>query len=301
MSGFEAVREQIDKDLSERSSQSDESREVKETNESQSEPDTREARQSAKAAEAIFDLEKAEKFRFDGQDMTLKELKAMVMRQKDYTQKTQTLAEERKALESQRDSEKNFSDNLVIDLENVRKNPALAQEFIRIYPEKYHGYLKQILSSTSGASQSQGQSSQPQIPVELMSQVQRLQTFVHGQEVAKAETEIESNLTKVLGQYKYASRKEVLADAFELHNRGEKLTADLWEKLAQDSHNGRKGEFDTYYKDLVKQQTQANSKARDVGPGGSTPGQAPKQKFDAKRGFGALNKDVMAQIQSERE
>jgi hypothetical protein len=112
---------------------------------------------------------------------------------------------------------KRFDDNLYADLQAVKNNPQLAQEFLKVYPQSYHRHLRAVLGSTSTSQQQ----STPQVPVELLSQVQQLNDYVQKQEVAKAEVEIERDLTKALGQFKYASRKEVLADIYEFHNQME--------------------------------------------------------------------------------
>ncbi len=288
---FDAVHAQIEKDFPTEQDSSPESNQEKQTEgalDTSAEPTAKEA------AQAIADLNQFQKVKFEGQEWTLDDLKKAVMRQKDYTQKTQAIAEERKTYEADK-ADRKYYENLSFDLAKVQNNPALAQEFIKTYPEKFHSYLKDALANNSSQMQSQPAST-PQIPVELMSQVQRLQSFVEKQEVAKAETEIEGLLSKALSSHKYANRKEVLADAFELHNRGTKLTSELWNQLAEESHNNRKAEFDGYYKELVQQQTKANAKARDVGPGGGIPGQAPKK----YKNFGDLNKDVLASMTKPR-
>jgi hypothetical protein len=261
----------------------------------------------AKQASDMLELEKVEKFKFDGKEYTLKELRTLLAREKeaqrDYTAKMQKLAEERKSFETQRKETQRFDDNLAYDLQKVKDNPQLAQEFLKVYPQSYHRHLRAILESTS---QSQPQGT-PQIPVELMSQVQQLNDYVQKQEVAKAEVEIERDLTKALGQFKYASRKEVLADIYEFHNQmeadpmtGNKPTIpfEMWTKAAEASHNARVDGYKAYQKDLQQQQKQANSKARDVASGGGTPGQAPK-KFDPKKGMASLHKDVLANFTSQ--
>lgn len=286
--GFEAIHEQVNSALDSGSSQSNEIKE----NQTQGDQAPKEASSEpvkAKEQQALSELERVEKFKFQGKEYTPKELAALLKReqeaQKGYTQSRQELAEMRKNLEAQ-NAERKYYENLAFDLDKVRANPALAQEFIRVYPEKFHAYLKDVLHVST--SDGQKQTSSPQIPVELMSQVQRLQSFVESQEVAKAETEIESNLSKALSANKYANRKEVLADAYELHNRGTKLTAEIWNQLAEESHKNRKAEFDAYYKELVSQQSKANAKGRDVAAGGGTPGQAPKKFKDFKE----LNRSV---------
>jgi hypothetical protein len=253
----------------------------------------------------ITDLEKIEKFMFQGKEYTYqqlaKELKAKEEAQRSYTQNQQALAETRKNLETAQ-GERKYYENLVYDLEKVKRDPALAQEFVKVYPERFHSYLKDILQGTSN-SESLNQV-QPQVPVELLSRVEQLNQYVQQQEVAKAEVQIEQDLTKALSQFKYASRKEVLADVYEFHNQlpvdpstGRKpaISNDIWLRAAEASHNERLESYKAYQKDMQQQQKQANSKARDVGAGGGTLGQAPK-KFDPKKGFSALNKEVLGQF-----
>lgn len=137
-----------------------------------------------------------------------------------------------------------------------------------------------------------------------MSEVQQLRSYVHEQEVAKTEASIERDLTKALGDFKHASRKEVLADVWEFHNSlqsdpvtGKKppVPYEIWAKAAEASHNDRVEWGKGYQRDLQQQQKQANQKARDVGSGGGTPSSGPK-KFDPKKGFAQLNRDVLAQM-----
>lgn len=304
MAGFADINASVNENIE--SSQSDENKneiESQETRTPQATEHQGTRQEQAREASEIAELERIERFKFQGKEYTPKELGVLLAREKEqekaFTQKMQALAEERKSWESSRTQNQKFDDALAFDLEKVRQNPQLAQEFIRTYPESYHRHLKAVLSSTSD-SQSSTQA-QPHVPVELMSQVQQLQTYVQAQEVAKAEVEIERDLTKALSQFKYASRKEVLADVFEFHNslpvgpngRKPPVPPELWIKAAEASHNDRVEWGKTYQKDLQQQQKTANTKARDVGSGGGTPGQAPK-KFDPKKGWGALNKEVLS-------
>lgn len=306
MAGFSDINASVNESID--SSLSDENKEIEsqsdrtpqhEASASRGEPSGAQARE-----DAIAELERIERFKFQGKEYTPKELGTLLQREQEqtkaFTQKMQALAEERKQWESSRSANQKFDDALAYDLEKVRQNPQLAQEFIRTYPESYHRHLRAVLGSTSPSqSSTQGQ---PHVPVELMSQVEQLRSYVHAQEVAKAEGEIERDLTKALSQFKYASRKEVLADVFEFHNslpadsttgRKPSVPYEIWTKAAEASHNDRVEWGKTYQKDLQQQQKQANAKARDVGAGGGTPGQAP-QKFDPKKGWGSLHKEVLS-------
>jgi hypothetical protein len=281
------------------------------TNESNNESQDSLAPQASVSRETqppdMLELEKVEKFKFDGKEYTLKELRTQLAKEKeqqrDYTAKMQKLSEERKSWETQRKEAQRFDDNLYADLQAVKNNPQLAQEFLKVYPQSYHRHLRSVLESTSN-SQPQGT---PQVPVELLSQVQQLNDYVQKQEIAKAEVEIERDLTKAVGQFKYASRKEVLADIYEFHNQMEadpltgkkpSIPYEMWIKAAEASHNNRIEGYKAYQKDLQQQQKQANSKARDVASGGGTPGQAPK-KFDPKQGLKGLHKEVLANFTSQ--
>ena len=126
---------------------------------------TKDLNQGAKDEPTIYDLEKLSKFKYQGQELTPKDLEAMILRQKDYTQKTQALSKERESFQS----EQKFYENLYYDLNNVKNNPQLANEFIKIYPEKFHEYLKQVLGQTD---QTQKQEQRPVYDVETNSRLQ---------------------------------------------------------------------------------------------------------------------------------
>lgn len=303
---FGAINEQVNAALegtSQSNNESDNKSQSLESTSSDRSSETREA--TSQAQKDMLELERVEKFRFQGKEYTSKELGTLLAREKEaqkgFTQKMQALSEERKAFETQRSEYQKYNDNLVYDLEKVRKDPSLAQEFIRTYPEPYHRHLRAVLSNTSEGQASNTGRGQQDVPVELMSQVQRLQEFVQKQEVAKAEVQIEHDLNKALSQFKYASKKEVLADIYEFHNQspadpltGAKapITLDLWMKAAEASHNDRMESYKSYQKELINNQKQANSKARDVGAGGGVPGQGPK-KF---KSFKELNQHVLSHV-----
>src|SRR5260221_13616467 len=259
MAGFADINASVNAELG--ASQSDNNEKI----ESQSElaPQERADDVSSETESAIAELEKIEKFKFQGKEYTPKELGTLLAREKEaqkaFTQKTQALAEERKSLESER----KYYDNLAYDLMKVRENPALAKEFISVYPEKFHNYLRNVLSSTSQAQNQEQPLQRSEVPVELMSKVQQLENFVQQQEVSKAEVEIERDLTKALSNFKYASRKEVLADVYEFHNQlepdpitGRKppIPAEIWTKAAEASHNDRMESYKAYQKDFQQQQ-----------------------------------------------
>jgi len=236
-------------------------------------------REQAEAAQAIAELDKMDKFKLDGQEWTLKDLKAAILRQKDYTQKTQSLAEERKSF----GDEKKFYENLYWDLDSVRKNPGLAQEFVKVYPPAFHQYLEKALKETNTHSPSQqsvqSQQTQPHVDVQTLSRLERLEKFYNDQEVAKNEQEVERIVDKFAKTYPDAGnfKELVLARAYESRMQGVQLTEEMWESIFKQVDQQVSGLLKAKYGNLVKEQKEANAKARDVGAGGGTPGSAPKK------------------------
>ena len=223
----------------------------------------------------LYELEKLSKFKYQGQEWTPKDLEAAILRQKDYTQKTQSLSKERESFTS----EKKYYENLYHDLNSVRNNPTLAEQFIKIYPEKFHSYLKSILETDQNqAVKQQEQSQSPKYDVDMMSRMQKLENFYYEQEVAKNTQEIDKIVTDMSKKYPDAMSEVAIARVYEAHNRGEEITPETWETAFKTVDQQMKDHFKARYGDLVKKQTEANNKSRDVDSGGGTVGRAP-QKF----------------------
>lgn len=233
---------------------------------------TKDLNQGAKEEPTIYELEKLSKFKYQGQELTPKDLEAMILRQKDYTQKTQALSKDRESFQS----EQKFYENLYYDLSNVKNNPQLANEFLKVYPEKFHTYLKQVLGQDEQKQQAQEQT--PKFDVELNSRLQKLESFYYEQEVAKNTQEINSTVDKLTQKYPDALPELAISRVYEAYNRGEKITPEAWENAFKTADAEMKDLIKTKYGDLVKKQTQVNNKSRDVDSGGGTIGRAP-QKF----------------------
>lgn len=224
--------------------------------------------------QAIQELEKLEKFKFDGQEWTAKDLRDAILRQKDYTQKTQSLAKERDSFSQ----EQKYYQNLYYDLNAVKNNPELANKFISVYPESFHGYLKEILGSTQSQTQAQGQSQaqqQPSFDVDKEARLQKLESFYQEQEVAKQEAAISQTIEKFSKQYPDAMKEIVIGRVYEAHNRGEKISDETWENAFKTVDAQMKDTWKAKYGEMVKQQTEVNKKSRDVESGGGTVGRAP--------------------------
>src|SRR5207249_774872 len=105
------------------------------------------------------------------------------------------------------------------------------------------------------------------------------------QEVAKNEAEIASTYDKYAKQYPDAGRfKElIMGRIYESFIQGKeadpgfRVTEEMWEQAFKKADAEVKDLAKAVYGEKVKNQTQANSKAKDVGAGGGTTGRAPKK------------------------
>ncbi len=225
-------------------------------------------------SQVVYELEKLGKIKFQGEEWTPDSLKKAMLREKDYTRKTQEVAEQRKNFES----EEKFYRNLHWDLQAVAKNPELVSKFIQTYPAKFHQYLKEYLSETSKSPDPQSQQQrQPTPDVELMSRLDRMEKVYAEQEIAKNESVIQSTMDRMSKKYPDAIPDLVLARVVEVHDQGTQLTDQVWDQIYKQVDTQMKDFVKARYGDMVKQQKSANEKARDVGSGGGTVGTAPKK------------------------
>jgi hypothetical protein len=230
--------------------------------------DTASVEKTPTEAQALFDLSKAEKFLFKGKEMTLTDIEKSMLRQDDYTKKTQSLAEERK-----------YYDNLPTDIEAVKRNPSLISEFKKIYPEKYHRFIDVL-----GLTEQKQEGARPQtaeLPREYLERLNRIEQSVTEREKemfnAKLES-IESGLTKRYGR---ANLTDVYgaADTFFRENniQPSQLDEKMLEPFFKASHEYNVQQFKAWQQEELKLTKENNDRASDIGKGGGTPGQAPKK------------------------
>lgn len=233
---------------------------------------------------SVAELEKMERFKFDGQEWTAKDLKNAYLRQQDYTRKTQELAELRKGFEQER----KYYENLYADLQYVKDNPQFAQKFIETYPQKFHQLLQRVLGDSSSQPQMQQQQSSRGPDVELMSRLSNLEKFYHEQEVKKNETEINTTLKELETKYPDAITEMVMGRVYEAYNRmlqqdpSAKLTKQMWEDSFKSVDSYMKDLVNTRYRSKQQEQLKANKRSSDVSPGGATVGRAPQKFKDLK-------------------
>lgn len=225
-------------------------------------------------AQEPLDLDSVQKFRFAGKEWTPKDFQGAYMMQADYTRKTQQLAEERK-----------YYDNLSADLESVKRDPRLAENFKSIYPKKFHNYLGYVANASQPAQRSPQESQNPGIPSDLEDRFKRMESHYQTQTQQAAEAQVEASCQK-FGE-KYSTVKgpyEALAlgmlsnrlDQIKQDDPNGKLSDSDWDSAYKQVHEQNQKMAKDIYAKQVANQKNINNKAKDVASGGGTPGQAPK-------------------------
>lgn len=232
---------------------------------------------------SIYDLDTADKVKWQGKEWTRDELKQQFMMQSDYSKKTEALKEERR-----------YADNFAYDVLAVLKNPNLANRFKQIYPQEYHSHVdsavseyKKLRAQGMGHDQASEMSQESQkqeggFPPEFMTRFERLEAQIQQTNVAKTEAQLDATIEKL--SQKYPLPKEgnkyvedaVMAKANVLLDEGHKMTDEIWDKLWKQAYDQIKTVSSHIYSQQVKTQKEANTKGRDVGSGGGIPASAPK-------------------------
>lgn len=243
---------------------------------------------------AVIDLTKAQKFLWDGKEMTPDELRKSILRQQDYTKKTQEVAEQRRKFEEERiafvrqqEETEKYDSNIDADIENVLRDPSLAEKFKEIYPPKYHGVLEKALNKTFGDENSPNRSAafleQRLKSIEGRFQSQDMERSQQAFETeVKANAEIlDSTVARLTEKYPHADEDSVLAKAEYLASgikKDENFAnnfSQMMEKLYKENHSFHEKRYQEIYKQNVEKQKQANTRGRDIGKGGATPAAAP--------------------------
>lgn len=245
---------------------------------------------------SIAELDSLEKFKFEGKEWTpdsfKKEWKESRLRQADYTKKTQEIA-----------SEKKFLQNWRVDLEKVRQNPYLAEEFKKVYPQQYHTLLD-LIDQSSAKQQPQTQAPQQQnlqapqqtqqtnLPPELMQKLTQMEQFVnqytneqYQAKVSANERELEAMEKELMPKYPKAMPELVYNqmqymmenNQFPVDEFGNQQVSKAdWENIYKSVHERvvqlvSKDQVDKF--NTIKN---TNMRTKDAGRGGMTPSQAPK-------------------------
>lgn len=239
----------------------------------------------------IQELEKLEKFRFQGRDYTAKELEKEILFQKDWTKKSQQLAQEKKEFESARKAvqeEQKFESNLKADLDFIKANPQHAAKFLEVYPAKYHQALQQVMSEINGQQQqSHNQQKTPSYEtLALQREVGELRSYHNESKITVETQRIEGMIKSLESKYPDAITEMAIGRVYsawdkmvkESGNESVKIPDQVWEDTFKSVASEMKQLVKTKYSANVKQQLQANSKAKGTPSGGANVGRAP-QKF----------------------
>lgn len=224
------------------------------------------------------EIDSLDRYRYQGRP--LKDWETGYMRQQDYTQKTTQLSQERK-----------YFDNLAVDLDRVKQNPSLAEQFRTIYPEKFHAYLRYVENSGQAPRQANEQSAQQQqqysrLDPAMEMRINNLEKSFRDKEVAAISAELDNKFRTLSQKYPFADEEAVVARAQALLakmkemnplNQNISISDKQWDALWKSQHERSHGLSDAQYKKQVQSQIQANRKSSEAGKGGGTPGQAPRQ------------------------
>jgi predicted component of type VI protein secretion system len=225
---------------------------------------------SAQTQQEILDLDSVSSFKFQGETYTPSQLAEIQQGYQRYGEASKYIEEDQR-----------YWANVEHDIEKVLKNPARADEFKQVYPERFHKILDKYLGSSQRSAQDSGETSH-QLPREIGEKLtayeQRLRQFeekAYQADVAAASAKIDAILPNLLKKYELADQDKVLFEAEKLLNKGGKLTDAVWERLVREDHERVTSRADKFYQAKLKNQLNQGQKGKDMGAGGSTPGSAP--------------------------
>lgn len=225
------------------------------------------------SSEQVLDLDSADRFRYGGQEYSKDDFKSGWMRQSDYTKKTQEVAEQKRQWE-------HYRNNLDADLERVKSNPALAQQFRTVYPKEFHSYLDRVVGRQPNQ-QGMQQSNRGLDPA-LEERLSRYEKFIADAETNAIQKELDASFSTFSKKFPQADEKSVISDAWAILDHKERtgdktpITDAQWERMWKDDHERNLNRFKQYQGSLVNGQKQANARSKDMAAGGGIPGQAPR-------------------------
>lgn len=248
-----------------------------------------------KTAPTLTDLDKLEKFVWQGKVVTAKELRDGWLRQQDYTKKTREIAESTKG-------EQKYWDNLKSDLANVRNNPALALKFKEIYPAKFHALVDEYFEQRGDQNQNQNQGSlDPRVLAQLNGPLSEMKAMMDGykaRETAAINAQLDGFAAKYQAKFALAQENEVLSkveylieQALERGEKNPEIDEAMWEKLWKSSHDYHAKRYQDFYQKQVTDQAQANKRASDVPRGGSAASR-PQKEGGLRSGRDAMEAEI---------
>ena len=226
--------------------------------------------ESQAPAQDLIDLDGHSSFKYQGNTYTQDQFAEIYQGYEKYGETSKYVNED-----------KEFSSNVLVDIDKVLQNPSLQGEFKRVYPERYHAFLDRELNRSQQGRDSSvvnPQSQTTQLPKEVMDRLGRvdaLEQRLYQADVAAASAKIDAILPSLMSKYELADEGKVLMEAEKVLGRGQKLTDAAWERLVREDHEKTQKRADKHYEAKLKSQMQKGQQGQDVGPGGATPGQSP--------------------------
>lgn len=222
----------------------------------------------------MVELDKLERFRFQGRDMTPKELRDQIMMRDAFTRNSQQVAEARK-----------YADNFAADLAVVIENPERLEEMRRLYPPDYIKAAERALAREKQRSEGHSEQAEYALPEEVTRRLEKLDELtqwkatvderVQQANEARSDQELESWFTNCAKKFESADMDVVnvkaLALAEQLEAQGKKFSEKDLEKLFKADHDFREKKFEERYSQRFKTQKAAATKATDMGAGGGVP------------------------------
>lgn len=225
----------------------------------------------------VPDLAKLGKFILEGKEVSYQDLVKERMLHSDYTRKTQEIAESRRQFEQ----EKQYADKFHIDFQTVLQNPNLVGEFKRIYPKQYHQAIDVALSrlgtTQSSQTQQQGVSQEQLIEKIIQERIGPIQDKLNQYEIDGQVKQLDGIFSEMKTKYPNADEEFVLARLNTMKEQGVQIDKAKIEDVHRYFEDRIKNWKETYHQEQLTKQKSANSQAKDVPSGGSTPGQAPKK------------------------
>lgn len=246
----------------------------------------------------LVDLDKLERFRFQGRELTPKELLDRQMMREDYTRKLQAVSEARK-----------YADNFQTDLAWVLEDPTRLGKMKEVYPREYVKIAEQILSRVptepGKVTPETAQTSTPALPPEYVQTIEELrdwkatvQAQIDEAKAQKADAELTAWFDDFGKKYSDAAVDVVTAKAEMLagmlQDQGKEFTKGHLEKLFKEDHDLRAKAIAERIRAQQKEQKAVAKKSLDIGGGGGVAGQAPKQAKTFKEASALLESDLKA-------
>lgn len=252
------------------------------------------------AAQAILDLDKVEqRFRFNGKEWDKKEFQDSLLRQDDYTRKSQALAESRK-----------YATNFPYDAARVMAGQATVEQFAQVYAKapEYVQAIRQLMGGiqskpTAPSTQQPSEAERPwKQDLKLIEEkVGKWEEEKTQAAIETAKVELDSIFSDLEKKFPDANSELVnsrllaaLQSGHDVVSEDGKFKRNVIERLFETNQKENLERYTKRYGEQVKKQKEANGKGIDAGKGGGVPGSAPVTPHTFKDARKLIEQDVAA-------